>query len=218
MLMMSFKELNLKTSYETGMDDLVEGFYIPVLSCAKRYDRIAGFFSSTSLALSARGIASLIEKHGKMRLITCPKLSKEDIEAINQAVTGPEEIISNRLASELSIEDEFQKDHVAALGWMLANGYLEMKIALVYENGHLVDDNNAFFQSIMHQKVGILYDSNFDSISFSGSNNESASGWLNNIEEFKVYDSNTLRKSIFKFCKHIENCSMVHYIFLYGSS
>ena len=184
---MSFKELTLKTSYETGIDDLVEDFYIPILSQTKRYDRIAGFFSSTSLALSARGIVSLIEKHGKMRLITCPKLSKEDVEAIDRAISDPDRIISDRLINDLVIEDDFQNDHVAALGWMLANGYLEMKIALVYENGHLVDDNNALFRSIMHQKVGILYDSNFDSISFSGSNNESASGWLNNIEEFKVF-------------------------------
>ena len=41
----------------------------------------------------------------------------------------------------------------------------------------------------MHQKVGVLYDEEYNGISFSGSNNESASGWLNNIEEFKVFCS-----------------------------
>jgi hypothetical protein len=36
--------LVLKSSYESGVDNLVEDFYVPVLSCAIAYDRIAGFF------------------------------------------------------------------------------------------------------------------------------------------------------------------------------
>jgi superfamily II DNA or RNA helicase len=42
---------------------------------------------------------------------------------------------------------------------------------------------------IFHQKVGVLSDSNGDMVSFSGSVNETASGWLSNIEEFKVFRS-----------------------------
>ena len=41
----------------------------------------------------------------------------------------------------------------------------------------------------MHQKVGILYDQAGNVLSFSGSNNESASGWMANTEEFKVFCS-----------------------------
>lgn len=41
----------------------------------------------------------------------------------------------------------------------------------------------------MHQKVGILYDQAGNVLSFSGSNNESACGWVSNIEEFKVFTS-----------------------------
>ena len=50
----NFRKLKLKSSYETGEDDLLEEFYAPVLKCAASYDRIAGFFSSSSLAVVAR--------------------------------------------------------------------------------------------------------------------------------------------------------------------
>ena len=44
-------------------------------------------------------------------------------------------------------------------------------------------------KGIFHQKVGILEDSKGNKISFSGSDNETAFGWKNNIEEFKVFRS-----------------------------
>lgn len=185
---MSFLDVDLKHSYETGVDDLISDFYIPMLSRAKRYDRIAGFFSSTSLALSAVGLAGLIERGGTMRLITCPRLSKEDADMINTAVGNPESILSKQLIRDMDdIEDQFQQDHIAALGWMLANGYLQLKIALVYNKGRLCNDDMTLSKAIMHQKVGVLYDEDFNGVSFSGSNNESVSGWLDNIEEFKVF-------------------------------
>lgn len=185
---MNLKDIPLKYSYETGKEDLLQDFYIPVLSCAKRYDRIAGFFSSTSLAISARGLAGLISRKGKMRLVTCQKINKEDAEIIAQSVENIEAIISRNFISEFEmIEDKFVRDHIEALGWMLANGYLEIKIALVYDKGKLCSEDEIISKAIMHQKVGILYDDDFYSISFSGSNNESASGWVKNIEEFKVF-------------------------------
>ena len=42
--------------------------------------------------------------------------------------------------------------------------------------------------SIFHQKIGILDLKSGEQISFSGSVNETASGWKENIEEFKVFD------------------------------
>ncbi|MDP4152574.1 MAG: DEAD/DEAH box helicase family protein [Bacillota bacterium] len=185
---MNFRDIQLKYSYESEKDDLLWDFYIPMLSYAQRYDRITGFFSSTSLALAARGLAALIERGGKMRLITCPRLSKEDADIINIAVNDTDSILSKRLIYDLSqVQDQFQHDHISALGWMLAEGYLQIKIALVYEKGKISNSDKTASHSIMHQKVGILYDEDFNGVSFSGSNNESASGWLENIEEFKVF-------------------------------
>lgn len=65
----NFRNIPLKLSYDSGLDDILWDFYIPVLSMAKTYDRIAGFFSSSSLALSARGLEEFISNGGKMRLV-----------------------------------------------------------------------------------------------------------------------------------------------------
>jgi superfamily II DNA or RNA helicase len=183
---MSFKDIEIKSSYETGIDDLVEDFYIPVLCDAVRYDRIAGFFSSSSLAIAAVGIVGFLKQGQKMRIIACPKLNKHDADAIRMAEINPEKYLEEYLEKDLYLcEDIFEQQHVNALGWMLAKGILEIKIAFVYADGKLCMDNEGIF----HQKVGILYDEDRNIISFSGSVNESANGWLKNIEEFKVFRS-----------------------------
>lgn len=183
---MSLKNLNIKSSYETGEDDLIEEFYVPVLENSIRYDRIAGFFSSSSLAIAARGILSFIKNNGKMRILACPKMNKQDIEIINNVKINSKKYIEDSLIKNLNVcEDMFEQQHVNALGWMLLKGLLEIKIAFVFVNGKVCIDNDGIF----HQKVGILYDSEGNQISFSGSINESANGWLKNIEEFKVFKS-----------------------------
>ena len=55
---MSFQDLHLDVSYESdsNKNQLLDNFYIPVLENSKKYFRIAGFFSSTSLSVAAEGI------------------------------------------------------------------------------------------------------------------------------------------------------------------
>lgn len=182
---MGLRNIAINYSYETGHDDPINDFYVPLLAEAISYDRIAGFFSSSSLAVAARGIAGLIKNGGRMRIIACPRLDRKDAAVIANLYTNPEEYLSVYLLEDLEqIEDEFQRDHVRALGWMLSNDYLEMKIALVKKTDDLIDPDSLF-----HQKIGIMTDSAGNQISFSGSINETASGWLKNIEEFKVFKS-----------------------------
>lgn len=179
----SFKDISFKASYESGVDDLVQEFYVPVLGCSDSYDRIAGFFSSSSLAVAAEGIAGLIQNHGKMRLLASLKLSTEDAEILKSSSNPSVVFFEDRLLSELDqIRTEFERDHIQALGWMLANGYLEIRLAYGVGKNPASQQNKLF-----HQKIGVLTDLDGNHLSFSGSINESASGWLENIEEFKVF-------------------------------
>ena len=177
---MGLKELHIGTSYETlGDVDPVSDFYIPALSQAVEYDRSVGFFSSASLALAARGVAGLIHNGGTMRLIVSPNLNERDIDAIKLAANNPDEVIEG-IASELlgnidALADEIERDHVKALGWMLAKGLLEMKIAVIVD-----EDGNVQAGQLYHQKIGLIEDCDGDALSFSGSVNETASGWLLN--------------------------------------
>ena len=86
------------------------------------YCRLAGFFSSTSLAIAARGILGFIKIGGVMKMVICPKLTKEDLNAIMEAKENPEKYIENKMIDELEkLEDEFVRDHVYALGWLVAH-------------------------------------------------------------------------------------------------
>ncbi|MGN1304127.1 MAG: DEAD/DEAH box helicase family protein [Oscillospiraceae bacterium] len=189
-MVLDFSDLPLKVAYDSGEDDLVWDFYIPVLSRANSYDRIAGFFSSSSLAIAARGISEFISNGGVMRLVTCPQLSSNDISMLEKSVNNMDEILSEHfIKSYDEIETEFQRDHVKALGWMLANGKLQMKIAVIKKNGRCLSQEEIVGSGIMHQKVGIMRDQAGNILTFSGSNNESVSGWMGNTEEFKVFMS-----------------------------
>jgi superfamily II DNA or RNA helicase len=186
---MSFKDLHIKPCYESGVDDIIEDYYVPVLGAAVQYDRIAGFFSSTSLAVAARGIADFIVNGGRMRLITSPRLNGEDIEIVKKIVANDSSLSPSELGLDLdNLENEFEKNHVKALGWMLASGLLEMKLAVVFnDDGSICDNETISEKGLFHQKVGILKDTEGNEMSFSGSINETASAWVNNDEEFKVF-------------------------------
>ena len=185
-----FSSLPLHHSYDSGLEDVLWDFYIPVLSKANRYDRIAGFFSSSALAYAARGMEAFLNNGGKMRLVTCPMLSTSDAKMLETSVNNLDKIITDSFIHDYeSLEDAFQADHVKALGWMLANNKLEIRIAIIKKNGHILNEEEINDSGIMHQKVGVLYDQSGNILSFSGSNNESGSGWRGNTEEFKVFCS-----------------------------
>lgn len=175
---MSYKDLRIEKSYETTGDknQLLNEFYIPFLNETTEYRRIAGYFSSSSLVIASKGIEGLIKNDGKMKLLISPELTEQDYEVIK---------MNGELNDKLEIFDNFDindfpiNDNLEALAWMLKNGRLEIKI--------VVDKNSG--SSIFHQKIGIGFDQDGNQISFSGSINESANAWLNNIEEFKTFKS-----------------------------
>lgn len=189
--MMSFKTLVLKKIYDSDYDDILHGFYIPVLQKAIKYSRVTGFFSSTSLAVAARGIVGLIKNGGKMQIVVSPKLSRKDLKVMLETSKGQEKYIEEIMAKELDeLEDKFVEDHLKALGWMIAKDKLEIRVAIVYDDdGNIMSYEEIEDKGIFHQKVGILEDQECNIITFSGSVNETAMGWIHNVEEFKVFRS-----------------------------
>ena len=106
--------------YHSKIDNIVTEFFIPALKESTTYQRIGGLFSSNSFALCARGIKELIANEGKMQLIISPILTKEDVKAIKEAPQEKfEEILKKSILGELSIKNEFEKDHIFALKYLL---------------------------------------------------------------------------------------------------
>jgi superfamily II DNA or RNA helicase len=210
---MDLRDLPPKKAYDSDRDDVLADFFIPALSCSIKYSRLAGFFSSSTLAVAARGISRFISNNGKMELICGAKLSKADIEAMKTGYTDQSAALGTLAVQEISdIEDEFTRDHVAALAWMIAHGNLSIKIALVLtDDGAPIDADQASAEGIFHQKVGIMRDASGNIITFSGSDNESGSAWVRHIEEFKVFRSweiaeqDYLQADLEKFARFWEN-------------
>ena len=185
---MSLIELNIAQAYDTGNreDQVVRDFYIPVLQESVSYKRLTGYFSSQVLALAARGIAGLISNGGKMQLITSPVVSEKDFEALtSSAPADMQKFVDSQFAKAIGdlndLASTIAYDHVRALGWMLREGHLEIRVLVP----RAINSGSGIF----HSKVGIVQDKEGNKVSFSGSVNETAMGWSQNIEEFKVFKS-----------------------------
>jgi len=138
--------------------------------------------------VAARGIIEFAKNGGKMQLITSVYFNKKDLEILKTNSETKEEIISRNFKRELiELDDLLQKDHLKAMGWMLKNNLLEIKIVnLINNEDNLIPENIINKSGMFHMKVGIFNDGN-NLISFSGSINESATGWLHSIEEIKIF-------------------------------
>ena len=129
-------------------------------------------------------ILEFIEKKGKIELITSPHLSQNDKKFFERSVQDAKNLLSNIFLEDLKNDPENLKIHFAKImAYMLTNKIddtpqLEIKIAIPNKGS-----------GMYHQKIGILHYRNGEKISFSGSINETASGWGKNIENFKVFCS-----------------------------
>ena len=78
--------------------DILHDFYIPALRRAVRYDRVAGYFRSSSLAAASQGFSAFASADGRMRLIVGADLKQEDVDAI---LKGDEERLTENLDQQL---------------------------------------------------------------------------------------------------------------------
>jgi len=184
--MEELKNLDIDSSYYSEGKNVLKEFYNPVLACAKEYSRITGFFSSKAFSVASKGIGKLILNEGKIKLITGFFTNKDEILIAEEVLKNSSlfiEELNKRIEEFENIEDAFEKESLKAFAWLLANKRLEIKIALP-KRAYIKQ-----YGAIFHQKIGIIEDSKRNSISFSGSINETASAWSDNIENFKVFRS-----------------------------
>lgn len=175
---MALRDFEIKDTYSSATDDsLVCEFYNPVLEQAAQYDRITGFFSPSVLAIASRGFAGLISTRGKIRLITSVQLD----DRIYRLVIENDVVLDDKLLENFNfdeIKSQLDKDYLSVFAWLYRTGQLELKVAVMSKE-----------RSMLHQKIGIVTDVEGNSLSFSGSNNETPNGWQHNIEQFKVFKS-----------------------------
>lgn len=181
----TLKSYDFQISYGPA-DDRLNGFYIPALSCSVRYDRSAGYFSSTALAVAAAGVAHLLKNGGTMRLLVGAELIEADVAAVQKG-HALAEVVKDHLLPLLDNPEEMARRRLEILAWLVAEGRLEIRVVLPCENGKPL--SAARSRDYYHPKEGIFTDGGGERVAFSGSVNESAQGWEKNYEQFAVYKS-----------------------------
>jgi hypothetical protein len=78
--------------------NILHDFYIPALSLSVQYDRVAGYFRSSSLAEASQGFSAFTEAGGKIRMIVGADLDLADVTAI---LEGDEKGLADHMNREL---------------------------------------------------------------------------------------------------------------------
>lgn len=176
---MNFKDYNIKRSYISfGENNISDALITPLLSCASSYKRSVGFFSSSVLETILPGIVSFARNGGKIQLITSPRLSENDVEAINLGYEKREQLVKDSFSKDFTNGiQEFGEDELNLLVELIAKNILDIKVVVTKTTG------------IYHDKLGILKDTDHNSVVFYGSPNSSYNGYNNNYEKIRVVTS-----------------------------
>lgn len=160
-------------------------FYVPALTCARRYDRAVGYFTSGVLAYAARGMTSLVETESTIRLVCSPALSEEDERVIREAHESQvQSVLEEQILAQWSEINKSESNcGLRCLAWLIENNRLEVKLAFP------VSESGRARRGIFHDKLGLIYDANDDFLAFKGSANETESGLISNFESIDVYPS-----------------------------
>ena len=178
---MSFQELDIKKEYRSLLDSVAKDFYIPLLSCAVKYQRAVGFFSSSSLVEISKGISELAKNGGKIQLVASPYLSDEDIEAIKNGYAMRDQVVKEAIRREMTEgKTPFEKARLNLLAKLISDGVLDIKIAFTEDSDRM---------GMYHEKMGIITDAEGNRVAFAGSMNESATAMTLNYETIDVYCS-----------------------------
>ncbi len=185
-----FAELGLRTRYDS-LDDPLNAFYVPVLQQASTYDRVAGYFSSSAFMSAAAGLARFIGNSGSIRLLVGAQLSEADRDALlgNAPLA---DVVARSLSGELDralSADEIAHHRFGVIAWLVQQGRLQIRVGVPCDSSGVPLAGADAGQRYFHAKFGVLVDDAGNRVAFTGSINESASGWQHNFESFSVYRS-----------------------------
>ena len=187
---MGFEDIinDIKFKYRTPCN-VVKEFYNPLLSRAVTYDRAAGYFSSSVLIEISRGLTRLINRGGKVRIITSPYLQEKDIQAIKEGYDKRKIITEVIMRSWKEPKTQKEEDRLNFLAHMIEEGCLDIKIAYKEPIG----------VGQYHEKFAVMTDENNNSIAFIGSLNESQQSISLNFENIVTFKYNEDPKKVKEF-------------------
>lgn len=183
--MSCLSEQSWRPKYDSDDGPLDKQFYERALRCSVRYDRTTGYFTAAALMVASKGIEHLVGSNGRMRLLVGCTLGEQEIDAVKK---GEElaAVLAQQTARQLaSTERPAELDALELLSWMVANGYLELRVAVPCNDDRTPVQDDTIF----HEKTGIIEDDEGSVLAFEGSVNETLHGWTQNFESFSVHYS-----------------------------
>jgi superfamily II DNA or RNA helicase len=178
----SLREFNWPRFLKAPDGQLVARLYEPGLRRAVKYERCCAYFSSSVLSAAAAGFGAFIErilageiaKKPALHLLVNEELSEADVDALLQRGQDVP-LIETLLARFGTPQTALQKRRLEMLGWLVANGWLEVRVGFLRLGG-----------GIVHAKFGQFTDAAGDGVTFQGSDNESAQGVRGHYEELEI--------------------------------
>ena len=146
---MSLKDIPYQEDYRSGYDNIVEIFFRPCLSKARKYWRAVGYFSSSALESFGSPLGEFIKNGGHIRLVTSVELSADDLKAIANGAEK-QQVCADRL--EQIIENEFADgagDGTVRLSRLLEMSRLEIRIAVPKNGTGIYHEKLGYFLTIM---------------------------------------------------------------------
>lgn len=169
--------------------DVLHDFYIPALERATHYDRVAGFFTSSSLAAASQGFSRFVQNGGKARFIVGMQVDPEDAAAILQ---GDQYRAAKVLLPAVDVSAEWPENlrhGVELLAWMVAHDHLSIRVGLRVHRKTGEPQSPEFSQDgYLHEKWAIIGDDS-DELFVSGSLNESRTALSINAENIDIHPS-----------------------------
>ena len=173
---MNYTNYDIKISYKNIGEDAFCSIINPLLSCTALYQRSVGFFSSSALTFINDGIIDLARNGGHIQLATSPKLSENDIEAIENGYNARSVLEERALEEFENSLIELDNQNLALLYELIKEEIMDIRI--VVKN-----------KGMYHDKLAVLTDQDHNVIACVGSNNESSGGYNDNYEKIRIYRS-----------------------------
>ncbi len=181
----NLEKLSLLSEYSSSGADLVRDFFIPSLENSSTYNRAAGYFSSSLFILAPAAWTDFFLDGGTMKLLCSAELSKNDAARLTNAFDEQQWAQDTFEAAWRKLTSNSSKDLTSSLLRTLIHfGKLELRVAIYRDRAGL-----------FHDKLGVFQDEENNSVSFTGSANETWNAWsgLGNhesIDVFKSWDEN----------------------------
>ena len=162
-----------KSIFFLPRDHIAHEVLIPAFKSSKRVRILMGYFSSSSFRQISDGLATFLnENDGKLEIIISPFVTNQDRSIMMMDDEERRAYVENSMFNVKEGKENIDAYCLACFGWLLAEGRLDLKIALV-------DDG------LFHMKIW-LFDDDEDIVALHGSMNQTAQGMRRNVEQINL--------------------------------